>query len=929
MKSIHIVGSTAFAVLFGLSWFANTAANALQVDSQKPIRELAGMLQRIVPEWKIQHVDKQPSVELDGFRGYRLVVRRAWPHFDSSDPQQLAQVGEAIATSFINDDWEFVLIPSEPKKPPTGLKSKIQWQESKCPFHTREICLGEGHGYVWFTRGMIHFQHVVRDKLNLSGGDDPIEVLVDGLLVDDQGTMTANSVPYLLARYGDKAIPYIEKAIDRPKDPWKVITALTPIHTNRSTELLIRLFNSDDPKHRRPAMYALIHEPFREAAKEAYFDILREHRYVPRVSKACVQFGWQDALPILGQLIDKPLHIRGYYDAVHGRRQLEGNPVPKPIVDAEQTLRGLMRAGGDADREKAIATARQRLIDSDDNEAANLAALTLAIFITKGNSEPVRTAGIEILKARPRGSTIAFLKSLANKLEGSERTRVEAVLAVVNATNARQEKREQHTNVAWGESVNRLKAGLSFAESAIGAADGRVAVGSKLALQLTINNVSDGAVKFQTLASSFLVPQVHDSQGKPVMVAVPSYDGPAILQTHHLQAGQSVKLAMHSCSVAPRALIDDSNGCHIFAGLGNHKLSASVEVTPLVAAAPTTLLRTGTIQCEMIPPDQDTVTRRLAGELVKRADVFSCKVVYLGPAKPKLHSVGLMNAKFSEQYPDHWTTVKIDEPTAKLIIDFLAEEGLLFRYVADPDIPAELPQTCYFLGIEAGQDKPASMMIPLRWESMQGQITKLSEAVGGQTAQALAKILEQPLFTDWHQVTSGALVGVSVRRQLYERSDDPFFYVRLRLTNRTKNDVFVNLAGDKHLFAPNQWGFHRQTQRIIIDEGRMIPVPLTAEQKQELIAQAKAGKLSRIAGGDSLDFFRPFNRGGREDVQDQQKYGSFMIISIDGHLRATDAKITETINVEWDGNVSEVETDVVIPAPVTFQAMPKNALIIP
>ena len=266
---------------------------------------------------------------------------------------------------------------------------------------------------------MLLNQHAVRRHFRLTGGDDPLQVLVDGLLVEDPGTMTANSVPYLIAPYGDKALPYIEEAIKRADDPSKAIACLTPIQTEKSTEGLLRLFHSGQQKLRHPAMYALIHEPFRKGAKDAYFEILQERRYLPRMHRACVQFGWQDALPIFREIADKPDSIQEYRSAVHARRELEGNPISKALLDAERTMRSTMRSDRNAELDKQIAAARRLLIESDDSEAANLAALMLAVFTTKGGADPVRTAGIEILRARPRATTTAFLKSLAERHQGS------------------------------------------------------------------------------------------------------------------------------------------------------------------------------------------------------------------------------------------------------------------------------------------------------------------------------------------------------------------------------------------------------------------------------------------------------------------------------------------------------------------------------
>jgi hypothetical protein len=422
----------------GCSLLAPARSIALQVDDGDAVGNLGNIAEQIasierLPDWKVSHVDQQPSVNVAGFRGYRITVRKGWPVYDTSNAQQKAEPLVPDPAKTLIDDWEFVLVPIGANKPPVELKSQIKWQPSKCPYHTQDICLGAGRGYMWYTRGTLWHQDAVRRHFQLTGGDDPLQVLVDGLLVQDQGNMTANSVPYLIARAGDKALPYIEDAIKRADAPSQVVACLTPIHTRKSTELLLRLFHSGQQQLRHPAMYSLIHEPYRKAAKDAYFEILRERRYISRIHQACLRFGWHDALPIFREIADQPNNIQEYQQAVHARRELAGNPISKELLAAERTMRSIMRTERNAELDRQIAAARRLLIDSDDNEAANLAALMLAVYITKGGADPVQAAGSEILLARPRATTIAFLKSLAERVKAEQRPQIEKLLRMIES----------------------------------------------------------------------------------------------------------------------------------------------------------------------------------------------------------------------------------------------------------------------------------------------------------------------------------------------------------------------------------------------------------------------------------------------------------------------------------------------------------------
>jgi hypothetical protein len=242
------------------------------------------------------------------------------------------------------------------------------------------------------------------------------------------------------AKFGDQALPYVERTIEEARegdDLWRVIGSLAFLQTDRSTDLHLKLFDSQDDKIQRAAQYALIHKPFRKAARQAYLDMLRRQSSVDEACRACVEFQWKDAVPILREQIASPRNLRALESMVRARRKLEDKPIPQEVLDAEQTLYRLTARDRDPELEKKIESARRFLIQTDDAEAANLAALSLATRTMKGGARLRNEAGIEILRSRPRQSTMAFLKSLAAGIHEDERPPVEKVLnAVANADAA-------------------------------------------------------------------------------------------------------------------------------------------------------------------------------------------------------------------------------------------------------------------------------------------------------------------------------------------------------------------------------------------------------------------------------------------------------------------------------------------------------------
>ena len=264
--------------------------------------EVAQSLIATFPDWDIAGRDTKPRRLVDGYQGYQIVLRRTWKHYESL-PQAAFATGPPGPFTWQHEDWTLVLVPLHGSPPPIALKSRLEWPPDDSPYYTLDACLGDGCGFRWFSHGRIPLLHLVHRKFDLQGGDDPIQRLADGLLIDDTGSDTANSSSALIAQYGDRALPYIEQAIAQAEatgvDPWRSITALGGIHSSAATNMLIRLFDSGDDQLSRAAAYALIHTPYRKSAKRVYLAMLRQRMSVQRVAAACVavRLGRSDSHP--------------------------------------------------------------------------------------------------------------------------------------------------------------------------------------------------------------------------------------------------------------------------------------------------------------------------------------------------------------------------------------------------------------------------------------------------------------------------------------------------------------------------------------------------------------------------------------------------------------------------------------------------------
>ena len=391
--------------------------------------------------WQLHDCDDEPSVLVNGMRGFRIVLRRTWREYTDT-PQQEASIALDRDASFINRDayWEFVLFRQTSENVSPDTRSVIRWSDNKSPYHTRGVYLGEGLGYSWFSKSTLFGQEAIRTRLELRGGDDRIQLLVDGLTVEDSGTATSNSCQHLVARFGDVSLPYLRDAIDKAQikgEAWRMIGSLAHIRTPQATEMLLQYYRSGNQDLHQAAVYALVHQPYRADAKSAYLDMLVHQNRTDRLASACeavLEHHWNEALPILRERTDRPRSLRELVLTVATKRTLEGNPIAPELRQAEQTLRRVANGHNNPVKADAISHAREVLVNSDD-EAANLVALSLMQFTTKGNSEAVRRIGLEILKRRPRASTISFLKTLRLRLPKNHRGLIQNAIDSVASSN--------------------------------------------------------------------------------------------------------------------------------------------------------------------------------------------------------------------------------------------------------------------------------------------------------------------------------------------------------------------------------------------------------------------------------------------------------------------------------------------------------------
>lgn len=577
MDWLHSDASRLLGILL-LSLSAALPESAAQDHADRdrivPIKQLADRLTSVLTERSLQHCDSVPSIRVAGLNGYRIVLRRVWKDINPEDiPQQTEPAGIAPPARFKlrNDDWEFVLFPQSAGPAPASLAQQIPWKKNASLYHTRDVCLGEGYGYFWFTHHTIPNQNTLRKKMQLKAGDDPVRLLVAGLAVEDFGAFTANSCCIAVADHGDDAVELIRNLLQTDVDPWKPIYGLGHIQTPGATKLLLQQFDSDDEKRSQAAAYALISQlpdrnvtPYRRDAKQAYLEMLRKRIYADAAASACVHFEWTEALPLIRLIEQNPESRIELRSMVHKRRVLAGNPIADEILAAELVLRGAVRRDNAAESAREFNAARRLMTETKDSEAALTTGLWLALFTSKGSAERVQSTGIDILRDRPRRETVTFLTTVAVNAQKPFRNQVRSVLQQIDPKAAT-------ACIGTGPAVRGLQATIRF-ENAQNVDTLAISYGNQLSLNILVKNVSQNPISFFTYSPSFRAPNVVAGDGRRMRVSTPVYNGPVQLNEHKLASGQSVTLPLLNLKVVANSPTGGEDYC-LFSDTGVHNIS--------------------------------------------------------------------------------------------------------------------------------------------------------------------------------------------------------------------------------------------------------------------------------------------------------------------------------------------------------------------
>lgn len=104
-----------------------------------------------------------------------------------------------------------------------------------------------------------------------------------------------------------------------------------------------------------------------------------------------------------------------------------------------------------------------------------------------------------------------------------------------------------------------------------------------------------------------------------------------------------------------------------------------------------------------------------------------------------------------------------------------------------------------------------------------------------------------------------------------------------------------------------------------------LPVPpLDGAARTKLVEDHRAGLLTVVAVGSTLDYYVEFNASGRADVEKQAAGYRYVLVVMDGRLRVTDGSTALQIGPP----AADSDRDCAVEAPVAWRVVPAGALVV-
>lgn len=422
---MSIFGITNLKLLLFVQMTTVAFGQAQQHDLLPKLRKIFSV------EGETTQVDEEVSVSVKGCDGYRFILRHGRRDFSNLTQQTFGRLNDPNGPGSYEIPMKYsyvdLLLFPEHNKIADGLIQEITWKNLEQAYYAKPVYMGTGDGYHWFANCTLSWQERVRDQLGLIGGENRVELLVQGLLIKDSENMTRDAALKLLVQHGDAAIPHLKRFIDEELRKNSrhvyayipdVFNVLGKIHTDKSTALIREYYGV--PNTRGYAALALSHKPYRPKAKDEYIDILKgKYGKFQRfyAVEACVEYDWKDALPYIREICEKPFTWHDFRTAYRAEKTLEGDPISNEMIKAYNAIRRNLEP--DAEKAKEI------ILQLPDRESAAVFAIDLLFMGYKTRTQQVdavHDTAWDILRALPRETTKPLVGRLLNSMHsGSKR----------------------------------------------------------------------------------------------------------------------------------------------------------------------------------------------------------------------------------------------------------------------------------------------------------------------------------------------------------------------------------------------------------------------------------------------------------------------------------------------------------------------------
>jgi len=447
MKSLETV-AVSIALLCGLL-SARAELPSIVVDS----------ISKAANKWELESVEgPEPKTSAGGpFKGYRVILTRSYD-------EDLAKNVTGAAKKRFNH-LDLVLVPRAKAFDPEGAIYIIPWSNAPEEYASFVHWIGSGMGFEWFCRGDLATMDELRTALSLSGGDDRLQCLVEGLSVDDKGFRTADQAIGRLKAFGKAAIPAINSSVAKTvadgKAPVSQMLAFKALACDEGNNALSTYFAAGDSRLSSAAGNALLNPPYVSQAKDAYLKMLSDGIAVPNCVEACKQFGWKaEALPLLENVMDSPRTLKDFEIALLAYRGFKEGSIDMTALNATSQIYAAAISSGDlpgtpktflfgesadSTKERVAEAARKRMkpfeeqiAKAPDKDIAFLAALWLCLFQMPDSSKAfidrIHSSGLRVLRSLPRQKAEPMLLRLSRKLK--DKDEAAAVLKVMRLYQA-------------------------------------------------------------------------------------------------------------------------------------------------------------------------------------------------------------------------------------------------------------------------------------------------------------------------------------------------------------------------------------------------------------------------------------------------------------------------------------------------------------